>query len=69
MRSMKIVFLLCVALLIAGLMLHSGFLTADGGRPLPTPWFTADGGRPLPTPWLVADGGRPLPTPWIGIAS
>ena len=69
MRSMKMVFLLCVALLTAGLMLYSGVLSADGGRPLPTPWFTADGGRPLPTPWLVADGGRPLPTPWIGIAS
>jgi hypothetical protein len=69
MRSLKILFLLCLALLMAGLILHSGVLTADGGRPLPTPWFTADGGRPLPTPWLVADGGRPLPTPWIGIAS
>ena len=69
MRSMKIVFLLCVALLMTGLMLYSGASTADGGRPLPTPWFTADGGRPLPTPWLVADGGRPLPTPWVGIAS
>jgi hypothetical protein len=69
MRSLKILFLLCLALLMADLILHSGVLTADGGRPLPTPWFTADGGRPLPTPWLVADGGRPLPTPWIGIAS
>jgi|HubBroStandDraft_3_1064219.scaffolds.fasta_scaffold976042_1 hypothetical protein len=69
MRRIRIVFMFCVVLLVAGLMVHFSVLTADGGRPLPTPWFTADGGRPLPTPWLVADGGRPLPTPWIGIAS
>ena len=82
MRSIKTVFLLCVAFLIAGLLLHSAvftadggaplprpWLTADGGAPLPRPWLTADGGAPLPRPWLTADGGAPLPRPWIGIAS
>jgi hypothetical protein len=69
MRSIKVVFSLCVVLLLAGLIVHSSVLTADGGRPLPRPWLTADGGRPLPQPWLTADGGRPLPRPWSGIAS
>ena len=38
MRSIKIVFSLCIGLLLAGLLLHSGILTADGGKPLPDPW-------------------------------
>jgi hypothetical protein len=71
MRSIKIVFLLCVVLMLAGLLLHSRILTADGGKPVPDPWtLVADGGKPVPDPWtLVADGGKPVPDPWIGIAS
>ena len=69
MRSIKIVFSLCVGLLLAGLLLHSGILTADGGKPLPDPWIIADGGKPLPDPWVIADGGKPLPDPWVGVAS
>jgi hypothetical protein len=83
MRSIKIVFSLCVGLLLAGLLLHSGILTADGGKPLPDPWslvadggkplpdpwIIADGGKPLPDPWLIADGGKPLPDPWVGVTS
>jgi len=56
MRSIKVVFLLCAVLAFAVLILHSKVLTADGGKP-------------APTPWLVADGGKPAPTPWLGIAS
>ena len=52
MRSIKTILLLCAALLLAGLVLHSGVFTADGGHPLPSPWLTADGGHPLPSPWL-----------------
>ena len=68
MRLAKTLFALCTAILLAGVVLHTAVLTADGGRPLPTPpnnLFFADGGRPLPTPpaQFVADGGRPLPTP------
>jgi hypothetical protein len=69
MRSMKIVFLFCLVLLVAGLMAHFSVLAADGGRPLLTPCFTADGGRPVPNPWLVADGGRPMPNPWLATAA
>jgi hypothetical protein len=69
MRSIKTILLLCAALLLAGLVLHSGVFTADGGHPLPSPWLTADGGHPLPSPWLTADGGHPLPSPWLGVAS
>jgi hypothetical protein len=64
MRSVKVVFLLCVLLLLAGFACNTGVSTADGGRPVPNPWLTADGGRPVPNPWLVADGGRPVPNPW-----
>jgi hypothetical protein len=64
MRSIKMVFLFCVALLATALLLHSTVLTADGGRPVPNPWLKADGGRPVPNPWLTADGGRPVPNPW-----
>jgi len=53
--SIKVAFLLCL-LTLAGLMLHPGILTADGGKP-------------MPNPWLVADGGKPMPNPWLGIAS
>ena len=56
MRSIKVVFLLCAVLAFAVLILQSKVLTADGGKP-------------APTPWLVADGGKPAPTPWLGIAS
>src|SRR6266849_1244686 len=69
MRLAKTLFVLCTAMLLAGVVFHTAVLTADGGRPLPTPPtkspFVVDGGRPLPTPpaQLVADGGRPLPTP------
>jgi hypothetical protein len=52
MRSIKIVFLFCVVLLAAGLLLHSTVLAADGGKPVPNPWLTADGGKPVPNPWL-----------------
>ena len=50
MHSIKII-VLCVALLISGLLLHSAVLTADGGKPVPNPWLTADGGKPVPNPW------------------
>jgi hypothetical protein len=68
MRLAKTLFPVCSAILLAGVVIHAGVLSADGGRPLPTPpkvVLMADGGRPLPTPpgQLVADGGRPLPTP------
>jgi hypothetical protein len=69
MRRIKIVFMFCVALLVAGLLLQSGVLAADGGRPVPNPWLSADGGRPVPNPWLVADGGRPVPNPWLATAA
>jgi hypothetical protein len=69
MHSTKIIFVLCVALLISGLLLHSAVLTADGGKPVPNPWLFADGGKPVPNPWLTADGGKPVPNPWHGIAS
>ncbi len=69
MRKIKIVFLFCVALLMADLLLHSGVLTADGGKPAPNPWVIADGGKPAPNPWLIADGGKPAPNPWREIAS
>ena len=55
MRSIKVALLLCL-LTLAGLLLHSGILTADGGKP-------------VPNPWVVADGGKPVPNPWMGIAS
>ena len=69
MRSIKVTFSLCLLLTLAGLMWHSSVMTADGGKPAPTPWLVADGGKPAPTPWLVADGRKPAPTPWLGIAS
>jgi hypothetical protein len=64
MRSIKVALLLCL-LTLAGLLLHSGILTADGGKPVPNPWVVADGGKPVPNPWLVADGGKPVPNPWL----
>ena len=68
MRLDKNLFPLCTAILLAGVVFHTAVLSADGGRPLPTPpaQFVADGGRPLPTPPTrpgFLDGGRPLPTP------
>jgi len=69
MRRIKIVFMFCGALLVAGLLLQSGVLAADGGRPTPNPWVVADGGKPTPNPWLIADGGKPTPNPWLEIAS
>jgi hypothetical protein len=69
MRSIKIVFLLCMAVLAGVLLLNSTVITADGGKPVPNPWLAADGGKPVPNPWLVADGGKPVPNPWLGIAS
>jgi len=66
MRSVKTVFVLCTAILLAGVAFRTAVVTADGGRPLPRPpaILLADGGRPLPRPpALVADGGRPLPRP------
>lgn len=52
MRLIKAVFLLCVVLALAVLTVHAKVLTADGGKPAPTPWLVADGGKPAPTPWL-----------------
>ena len=71
MRSVKVLFALCTAILLTGAAFRTAVVTADGGRPLPTPPLTlsADGGRPLPTPpVLIADGGRPLPTPPRSVA-
>jgi hypothetical protein len=65
MRYIKVTFSLCLLLTLAGLMWYSSVMTADGGKPAPTPWLVADGGKPAPTPWLVADGGKPAPTPWL----
>ena len=61
MRRIKIVFMFCVVLLVAGLMVHFSVLAADGGKPTPNPWVVADGGRPVPNPWLVADPEASLP--------
>jgi hypothetical protein len=66
MRFVKILFVLCTAILLAAVVIHTAVLVADGGRPLPVPpKLVADGGRPLPVPpkKMVADGGRPLPVP------
>ena len=68
MRLVKILIVLCTAILLAGVVFHTAVLTADGGRPMPIPpkkVLVADGGRPLPIPKkvLVADGGRPMPIP------
>jgi hypothetical protein len=64
MRSVKVLFVLCTAILLAGAAFRTAVVTADGGRPLPRPPLVADGGRPLPRPpALVVDGGRPLPRP------
>ncbi len=83
MRFVKILFVFCTAVLLAGLAFQIAILAADGGKPLPRPpalqssVLIADGGRPLPRPpalqssVLIADGGRPLPRPPLssGIAS
>jgi hypothetical protein len=71
MRLVKILFVLCTAILLAGVVFHTAVLRADGGRPYPIPpKQVADGGRPYPIPpksaatiFLVADGGRPYPIP------
>jgi hypothetical protein len=72
MRLVKILFVLCTAILLAGVVFHTDVMRADGGRPYPIPPKTAiaDGGRPYPIPpktsatiLLVADGGRPYPIP------
>ena len=72
MRLVKILFVLCTAILLAGVVFHTAVLRADGGRPYPIPpkKVVADGGRPYPIPpkspatiLLVADGGRPYPIP------
>jgi hypothetical protein len=72
MRLVKILFVLCTAILLAGVVFHTAVLRADGGRPYPIPpkSVIADGGRPYPIPpkapvvsFLVADGGRPYPIP------
>ena len=65
MRSVKFISGFSLGLLLAGLMLHSTALTADGGKPVPDPWIMADGGKPVPDPWILADGGKPVPDPWI----
>jgi hypothetical protein len=65
MRLVKILFVLCTAILLAGVVFHTAVLRADGGRPYPIPpKMVADGGRPYPIPpkapatiLLVADGG------------
>jgi hypothetical protein len=71
MRLVKILFVLCTAILLAGVVFHTAVLRADGGRPYPIPpKMVADGGRPYPIPpkapatiLLVADGGRPYAIP------
>jgi hypothetical protein len=64
MRSVKVLFVLYTAILLAGVAFHTAVVTADGGKPLSRPPLVVDGGRPLPRPpALVADGGRPLPRP------
>ena len=73
MRLVKILLVLCTAILLVGVVFHTVVLKADGGRPYPIPGRTviADGGRPYPIPSkpsvpaaiLVADGGRPYPIP------
>jgi hypothetical protein len=67
MRSVKVLFVLGTAILLAGAAFRTAVVTADGGKPLPRPPLVllADGGKPLPRPpsTLVADGGKPLPRP------
>jgi hypothetical protein len=67
MRSVKVLFVLGTAILLAGAAFRTTVVTADGGKPLPRPPLVllADGGKPLPRPpsTLVADGGKPLPRP------
>lgn len=74
MRLVRILFVLCTAILLAGVVFHTAVLRADGGRPYPIPpkapaavaVMVADGGRPYPIPpkkTLIADGGRPYPIP------
>ena len=71
MRLVKILFVLCTAILLAGVVFHTAVLQADGGRPYPIKpkALIADGGRPYPIPpkspaiTLVAEGGRPYPIP------
>jgi hypothetical protein len=71
MRLLKILFVLCTAILLAGVAFRTAVLAADGGKPLPRPPLVFDGGKPLPRPpaspldVLVADGGKPLPRPPI----
>jgi hypothetical protein len=65
MRLLKILFVLCAAILLAGAAFHTAVLAADGGRPLPRPPLAFDGGKPLPRPPLAFDGGKPLPRPPI----
>jgi len=38
----------CGLLTLAGLMLHPGILTADGGKPMPNPWLVATAANPCP---------------------
>ena len=56
MRLVKILFVLCTAILLAGAALRTAVITADGGKPLPLPPASVSG-------VLVADGGHPLPRP------
>ena len=63
MRLLKILFVLCTVILLAGVVFHAAVMAAEGGRPMPRPPLVADGGRPMPRPPLVADGGRPMPRP------
>jgi hypothetical protein len=54
MRFVKILFVLGMAILLAGVAMHTAVLSADGGAPLPIPPSASV---------LVADGGAPLPIP------
>jgi hypothetical protein len=74
MRLVKILFVLCVVLLLAGTAVLTDGMHR-GSQPGTSTIPTADGGRPVPNPWfigpqdgfgvLTADGGRPVPNPWL----
>ena len=78
MRFLKIPFVVCVVLLLAGTAFRpsgvnhssrlgtSAILTADGPEPVPRPWVQP--GTPQ-LGILSADGTEPVPRPWRGIAS
>jgi len=58
MRFVRTLFVLGTAILLAGVAIHTAVLTAEGGRPYPTP--------PKSPGLVIAEGGRPYPSPPAG---